>query len=328
MAGLLGVGQQAFILDHRDRLERGAACERVAAEGRAVIAGPEDVGRLAFRDHGADRHAAGKSLGHRHDIGLYAGPVMREPFSGTAHAALNLVDHQQPALSIAERADGLQVLDARGRDATFALNRFEENRHDVGPLGCDALDRCEIVQWHAYEPGHERPEALLHLGIASRRQGRDRAPVKGVFIDDDFGILDAAIVAVLARDLERRFVRFEPRVAEEHTVHAGQRGELVGQRLLQADLVYVGRVNQLARLVGDRGDQARVAVAERIDRDTRETVEVLATAFVPQPRAFSMCEVHGEIRVGVHQMRRRIGVIHVIARVEKWMGDVKRFARD
>ena len=52
----------------------------------------------------ADRHARAQALGQRHHVGLDAGPLVREPLAGAAHAALHLVDHQQPVALVAERA--------------------------------------------------------------------------------------------------------------------------------------------------------------------------------------------------------------------------------
>ena len=180
-----------------------------------------------------------------------------------------------------------------------------EDRDHVRMLGRDPFDRGHVVQRYPHETRHERLEALLHLGIARGRQRGDRATVERVVVHDDLGMRDAAIVAVLARDLQRRLVGLEARIAEEHLVHARQRGQLVGQRLLQPDLVDVRRMDQLRRLVGDRGHQARMVVAERVDGDAGETVEILAAGFVPQPDALSACEVDGQVRVRVHHVRDR-----------------------
>ena len=72
--------------------------ERVAAEGRAVVAGLEHALRAAADDAGADRHARGEALGERHHVGLEAGVLVDEPLAGAAEAALHLVGDEQPAV--------------------------------------------------------------------------------------------------------------------------------------------------------------------------------------------------------------------------------------
>ena len=84
----------------------------------------------------------------------------------------------------------------------------------------DVLERRDVVERHADEAFDQRAEAGLHLGVAGRRQRRDRAAVEGRLVDDDLGPLDALVVAVLARDLERRLVGLEPGVAEEDVAQA------------------------------------------------------------------------------------------------------------
>ena len=61
-ADALGVGHQAILLDRVERRQRRRAGQRIAAEGRAVIARLEHAGRLAGRQAGADRHAGTEPL--------------------------------------------------------------------------------------------------------------------------------------------------------------------------------------------------------------------------------------------------------------------------
>ena len=99
-----GVLEQALLFHDAQRLDAGAHRERVAAEGGAVVARAEHVGRLRAADDRADRHARAEALGERHHVGADAGPLVREPLAGAAHAALHLVEHQQPAALVADPA--------------------------------------------------------------------------------------------------------------------------------------------------------------------------------------------------------------------------------
>jgi hypothetical protein len=142
----------------------------------------------------------------------------------------------------------------------------------------------------------------LRLAIAGGRQRGDRAAVPGAVHHDDGRHLDAALVAIQARELDRRLVGLGPRAVEERVVHPRELGESRAEALLLGHLVEVGDVHHLRRLVGDGGDQPRVCVAEAVDGDAGERVEVAASGRIPQPRAFAAYERDWQSLVGVHQV--------------------------
>ena len=74
-----------------------AGGQRLAAEGRGVVAGLEGGGHLGPGPAGADRHAVAQRLGHRDDVGHDAEVLEAEPAAGAAEAGLHLVDHEQDA---------------------------------------------------------------------------------------------------------------------------------------------------------------------------------------------------------------------------------------
>src|SRR4029078_6043651 len=191
------------------------------------------AGGAIAADEGADRHSRAEAFRDRHDVGPDPRPLVREPLAGAAHAALDLVEHQQPAVLVADAADLPEVLDRRRPDAAFALDHLEEDGDDVRIRATEALDRADVVERDANEPLDERAEAGLDLGVAGRRQRRQRASVERAFVDDDLRPLDAAVVAELARDLERSLVRLEPGVAEEDVAQARELAQLRGELLLE-----------------------------------------------------------------------------------------------
>jgi hypothetical protein len=92
--------------------------------------------------------------------------LVGEPASGAAGAALDLVDHQQPALFVAELADLLKVFHPRGGDPAFALDGFQEDGDDVA-IGLRQLaQRGDVVERYAHEARHQWLETLLHLLVA------------------------------------------------------------------------------------------------------------------------------------------------------------------
>ena len=84
--------------------------ERIAAESRAMRARRHALGGLGGGEAGADRKAAAERLGERHDVGRHAGALIGEQLAGAPDAGLHLVEHQQQAVLVAERAQRAQEL--------------------------------------------------------------------------------------------------------------------------------------------------------------------------------------------------------------------------
>ncbi len=167
-------------------------------------------------------------------------------------------------------------------DAALALDRLEQHRHDVWIVRGELLDCRQIVKGHAHKTGHQRLEAGLHLAVAGGRKRRQGAAVEGLFHDDDRGLLDALLVSVHARQLDRGFVGLATGIAEEHLVHAGQRGETIGSGFRLADAIQVRRMHEAADLLAQSLDQSRMIVAQRVDRDSRQGIEIGLALLVEQ----------------------------------------------
>ena len=58
------------------------------------------------------------------------------------------------------------------------------------------------------------------------------------------------VVAIEARQLDRRFVGLATGVAQEHFLHAGDFAQFIGDQLLLANLVQVRGMDQFADLCG------------------------------------------------------------------------------
>ena len=97
-----GVGEQ-LLLQQVDGREPGGDRDGVARDGRAVAA-RRPGHDLLLRDHRAQRHARRDPLGDEHDVGDDAGVLGGEHLAGPPHAALHLVEHQQDAVAVGDRA--------------------------------------------------------------------------------------------------------------------------------------------------------------------------------------------------------------------------------
>ena len=132
---------QPFVADHVQRLEPNRGGERIAAEGRAVRAGREDVHDLAAGDKGGHRqHPAAERLAQDQAVGTDALVLEGEPRAGAAQAGLHLVEDQQHAVCVADAAQGGEPARRRHDDAGLALDRLD--KHGRRFRRDRALDRC------------------------------------------------------------------------------------------------------------------------------------------------------------------------------------------
>ena len=77
----------------------------------------------------------------------------------------------------------------------------------------------------------------------------------------------------------------------------------LGQPLAFRDAVQVGDVPELLGLLGQRLDQMRMGVAERVDRDAGGEIEVALAVGRDQPGALAPLESEVDARISRQQMR-------------------------
>ena len=228
LADQLDVIEQVGGLDRVEHREGGGAGDRVAAEGRAMVARLQRGGAVAEADAGADRQAAAEALGQGEDVGGDPFGLVREPRAGPADAGLDLVEHQQRAGPVAGRAGGGEVAGRGGDDAALALGRLEDDRRGLlvdrlaEGVGVAVVDPADVEA----ERGERRADRLL----AGDRERAHRAAVEAVVGGDDH----RAVLALLAADqLERGLVGLGAGVAEEDPRAAVRVGLQQDQQLLR-----------------------------------------------------------------------------------------------
>jgi len=106
------VGRQVFLNDGGDCRAGGRRGERRAAEGGAVVAVLEGVGRSRFREHNTDGHAAAQRLRQRENIRLNGNVLVGKEFPGASQSGLHFIEDEQRAARIAEPAHAGHVLPA------------------------------------------------------------------------------------------------------------------------------------------------------------------------------------------------------------------------
>ncbi len=108
---------------------------------------------------------------------------------------------------------------------------------------------------------------------------------------------------VFARHLDRAFHRLGAGIAEENDVGEARLAQPRGDALGLGNLVEVGDVPDLLRLLGDGGDEPRMSMAERVDGDAGAEIEVALAVGGDEPRALAPLKSKIDARIGRQQMR-------------------------
>ena len=121
-------------------------------------------------------------------------------------------------------------------------------------------------------------------------------------VHHDLWLVDAFHMAELTCQFDGGLVGFQTAVAKERIGHAGQLDQLGSECFLQGDMVVIATVDHLAHLVLQGGCEFGVGVAQGVDGDTRQRVEVALAVGVPHTQTSAMRQSHGQAAVGVHAM--------------------------
>ena len=234
-----------------------------------------------------------------------------EQLATTAHAALHFIEHQQRIVRIAQRAGAFQVGLLGRQHATLALNRLQH--HGAGLVGNGGFQRLQIVVRHMGDALNLRPETVGVLRLTADADGEQGTTMETVGSRDDLVLVRAkTVMSDAPRQLERSLVGLGAGVAEEHALGKGRLDQFLAQA--QGRLVgeHVGDVPEDVGLLGQRGDQRRVAVAEHVNGDTAGEIDQLATALIPDSRTQA---AHGDEGsrgvVGDHELVE-VGALHRI----------------
>ncbi len=255
------VGEQGRVADLAQGGARHRAGQRVAAEGRAVGPQRERRGDLLAGQHGPDGYAASERFGYRHHVGCHVVPLVGEQPTGASHPALDLVEHQQRLVPVAQAPQVGQEARRRGGDAAFPLHRLDE--HGACLRRDQLLDGVEVVERAVAEAGRQRLEALVVLGLGGGRHGGQGASVERTLEADDLPFVGRMTQArVLAHQLDRRLIGLGARVAEEHPVGEAGRHQLLRQQHRWFGEVDVARMPQPFALRSEGRQQGRMPMAK------------------------------------------------------------------
>ena len=258
---------------------------------------------------------------------MHAGVLDGPHPPGAPHAGLHLVGHQENPVTVTQGAQPRQPRGGRHDVPALALHRLDENRRDlrrrhliaeqdifqvgkrllwiVRPRPGDRVHLAERVRGMQH-PGHERPEALVVLGLGRGQRHRPVGPAVERPEEADHVRPPGGVPG----ELERPFDGLGPGVGEEHPDRAGhgrRRGERGAHPRVDWQVEVAGRVvQQLAGLRGHRRYYAGVAVPGGRHGDARVAVEEQVPVGVLDNRAEGPARHQG---VGARQRPARDGEV-------------------
>ena len=205
--------------------------------------------------------------------------------AGAAHAGLDFVENQHRVMTIAQLAQPLQEFFFRRKHAALALHRLDDHR--TGGVVNQLAGRLQIVINTVTDIRRQRCEILRVGRLATRADGKERASVEGIFKRHDTALVGTKlIVRIFARQLQRRFVGFRPRVTEKDFFGKRRVDQFFGQAQRRLVGKAVAGMPKLRRLVIERLTQRRVRMPQRVHRNPTGKVDILFTLLIPQARAF------------------------------------------
>jgi len=149
-----------------------------------------------------------------------------------------------------------------------------------------------------------RPEAFEVFLLAAGRDRREGPPVERALEGQNPETLGRAADKVITpRGLDRAFQRLGARIGEKGAVGEGRGGQSFGEAPLAGNLIKIGDMPELLRLVFERGDEMRMGMAEGIDRDTAAKIHVPSAIARLQPDALAALESEIGARVGLEERR-------------------------
>src|ERR1700730_13858831 len=148
---------EILVLENAARSARYRGRNLIAAKGRAMAAGIENVHDGAPRDKRGDRHqAAAKRLANNETVGLGGLVFQTEASPRSPEARLDLIENQQYAVPVADPPETCQISPGRDDNARLALNGLDENGGRAWPDR--RFERIRVAERHRDKPGRERAE--------------------------------------------------------------------------------------------------------------------------------------------------------------------------
>ena len=126
------------------------------------------LGRFTPGQACAYGHTGTQTFSQAHDIRHNRRVLVSKPSAGPTYARLHFINHEQPAVGIANLPQSFQIGAAvlRYIDAAFALHRLNQYGHHVRVAAGHLLDRIDVIVRHTYKTADQGFKTSLHFAIA------------------------------------------------------------------------------------------------------------------------------------------------------------------
>ena len=153
---------------------------------------------------------------------------------------------------------------------------------------------CNVIEAYKLDAGHDGREGFAILGLVRGGHGAEGAAVEAVLKREELcpdGLAFTAQQAcVCASELECALPCLSAGVAEENAIEAGEARQALCKLGLSLMKEEVRCMDERAALARDGIDDGRMAVAERVDADAAEQVEITLALFVDEVNALAADE--------------------------------------
>jgi hypothetical protein len=124
--------------------------------------------------------------------------------------------------------------------------------------------------------------------------------MKTVLHSYHYGVINASIMSIKAREFDRRLIRLGAGIAEERGIHTRDRAQSLPKLCLDVDCEQIGGVHEHSGLLANGLRHRRIGMTQPADGNTRQRIEIAPALSVPQPHALPTHERHWLSRVSCH----------------------------
>ena len=254
---------------------------------------------LAKGNHASHRESAGHTFRERDHVRRNASEIVAlegEPLAGAPHAGLDFIHDKLGVMFIAQTPHTAYEFRIQRQHAGLALNELHDHgRHRTRICRLErSTHRIEIIGRHEFEIWHQRLERFSNRRLPGRRKRAHGAPMESVFQGDNtVRLIGTQTAAIELGELQRRFIRLRPRIAEIHMGALWRTGEfdkLGSQGDLWSRGEIVAHMGDLGGLSGHGLDPRGVCVPNGVDGYSGKEIKVLVAIDVPNMGALAMIE--------------------------------------
>ena len=263
-----------------------------------MITGRERGGNAVVQEDGTHGKAAAQRLRQRVHVRDHTRLLGGEQRAGAPQTALHFVEDQGDFAAVTQLAQERQK---RGRNRpypAFPLNRLDD--HSGSALGRDNASGCVLVrQRDDLDTRQQRLERAAIVGPVGRGERGEQPAMERSGERDD-----VRFARPFARELEGPFVRFGAGVTEEclaagreRTTRQFRREALTGLGAVQVRDVHEPGIERAHHRFAEDG----TVVAERVDGDAGDEVEIARSVLGDELRPFARHEDRANARVDAEQ---------------------------